>query len=219
MDNQATTEKIFTTRSVEETKQLASCLAQYVKPGDVILLKGDLGAGKTQFSQGLAEGLGIMDAVISPTFNILLEYHTGRVPLYHFDLYRLNDEEELEDIAFYETLESGGVSVIEWWDKFPDCMPEEYLSVEISVPVPAYALGGRTIVTNAHTSAPDDRTVETDALDELAIAANAPTNAPDERAIATDAPACADAPDERTIKSIAVGARYSQIIDLWCSVV
>ena len=124
----------ITTRSAQETKKIASKLAAHLRASDVILLKGGLGAGKTQFAQGLAAGLGVAQAITSPTFNILLEYHSGALPLYHFDLYRLNSEDELEDIAFYEVVEGGGVSVIEWWDKFPACMPDERLEIEISAP-------------------------------------------------------------------------------------
>ncbi|MBQ2681090.1 MAG: tRNA (adenosine(37)-N6)-threonylcarbamoyltransferase complex ATPase subunit type 1 TsaE, partial [Eggerthellaceae bacterium] len=90
--------------SVEETKSLAGKLAAVLQPGDVILLSGDLGAGKTQFTQGLAAGLGASEAVISPTFNIVLTYGSGRLPLHHFDLYRLEASEQLEDIALREYL-------------------------------------------------------------------------------------------------------------------
>lgn len=103
----------FVTHSAAETKQLAMNFARNLKPGDVIALQGDLGAGKTQFVQGVARYLGIEDVVMSPTFNILLQYENGKIPLYHFDLYRLNNEEELDDIAFFETIEADGISFIE----------------------------------------------------------------------------------------------------------
>lgn len=123
------------TPTAEATKQLAATLAPYLYPGDVILLKGDLGAGKTQFAQGLAEALGVRAQVTSPTFNILLEYHDGRVPLYHFDLYRLEDEAELDDIAYFEAIDGDGdgVALVEWGDKFPASMPCDYLEVSITV--------------------------------------------------------------------------------------
>lgn len=119
--------------SAEAMKQLAATLAPYVHPGDVIVLSGDLGAGKTQFTQGLAAALGVREAVCSPTFNILLTYPEARVPLYHFDLYRLDSEAQLEDIAFYETVDGDGVSLVEWGDRFPDAMPYNYLDVCIVV--------------------------------------------------------------------------------------
>ena len=119
--------------SAEAMKQLAATLAPYVHAGDAIVLSGDLGAGKTQFTQGLAAALGVREAVCSPTFNILLTYPEARVPLYHFDLYRLDSEAQLEDIAFYETVDGDGVSLIEWGDRFPDAMPYNYLDVCIMV--------------------------------------------------------------------------------------
>ena len=121
------------TRSVEATRQLGEVLAHYLQPGDVIVLDGSLGAGKTQFVQGVAKGLGIEEPVTSPTFNILQVYHGGRIPLYHFDLYRLNDSEELEDIGYFETLEGDGVSLIEWGKRFPNAMPYSYLEIDFSV--------------------------------------------------------------------------------------
>ena len=114
---------------VEDTKQMAAQLAAFVQAGDCVELSGDLGAGKTQFVQGLAVGLGISAQVISPTFNILLTYPEGRVPLFHFDLYRLDDALELEDIGFYDVLEDEGVVCIEWGDKFPEALPEDRLIV------------------------------------------------------------------------------------------
>lgn len=98
----------------------------------MVLLYGDLGAGKTQFVQGVARGLGITDEVTSPTFNILLEYE-GRIPLYHFDLYRLNEPEQLEDIDFYAVTEGDGASFIEWGDRFPEEMPADRLEVSLTV--------------------------------------------------------------------------------------
>lgn len=119
--------------SVEETQKLAACLSQALHVGDVITLEGDLGAGKTHFTQGLAGGLGITCAVTSPTFNVMIAYSDGRLPLYHFDLYRLNNPEELEDIAFFDYVESDGVSVVEWAMKFEDEMPEDRLDIRIMI--------------------------------------------------------------------------------------
>lgn len=122
---------VWPSSCVEETKRMAGMLAAFVQAGDCIELSGDLGAGKTQFVQGLAAGLGISAQVISPTFNILLTYPDGRVPLFHFDLYRLDDALELEDIGFYDVLEDEGVVCIEWGDKFPDALPDDRLIVRI----------------------------------------------------------------------------------------
>lgn len=121
------------TQSAEQTKQVAARLAQLLQPEDVILFTGDLGAGKTQFVQGVAQQLGVTDAVTSPTFNILISYEGGSLPLHHFDLYRLEDPDDLESIAFYETVEGAGASFVEWSEKFPDCMPEDALHVNMGV--------------------------------------------------------------------------------------
>lgn len=120
----------FHTNSPEETERAGDVLGQLTRPGDVIVLTGDLGAGKTHLVQGLASALGAAERVTSPTFNLLL-VHPGPVPLYHFDLYRLEREDELEDIAFYETVEGDGVSAIEWGDRFPASLPHDRLLVEI----------------------------------------------------------------------------------------
>ncbi len=122
-----------TTVSTEATKQLAGTLAPLLRAGDVILLSGDLGAGKTQFVQGVAAQLGVAGAVTSPTFNIMVSYEQAALPLYHFDLYRLERPEELEDIGYFETLDGPGASFVEWGDKFPEEMPYEYLDVHITV--------------------------------------------------------------------------------------
>lgn len=117
------------TGSVRETKELAATLAPLLCAGDAVLLEGDLGAGKTQFVQAVAKGLGVTESVVSPTFNIMIAYQGGSLELDHFDLYRLDSEEELEDIGYWETLEAGGVCFIEWGSKFPQCLPEDFLRV------------------------------------------------------------------------------------------
>ena len=138
------------TTSSEATKPLAVTLAPYLHAGDVIVLTGDLGAGKTQFVQGVAAGLGVRDQVTSPTFNILLTYPGGTLPLYHFDLYRLDSADQLEDTGYYETIDADGASFIEWGEKFPESLPYGYLEVCISVDsegnrsVEAHAYGDRS---------------------------------------------------------------------------
>lgn len=119
--------------SVETTQAYARALAPLLCAGDVISLDGDLGAGKTHFTQGLAAGLGIDEVPTSPTFNLMIAYTQGRLPLYHFDLYRLNDALELEDIAFYDYVEAEGVSCIEWANKFDEEMPEDRLALYLRV--------------------------------------------------------------------------------------
>lgn len=117
--------------SVDDTIELGRELATLLQADDCVVLSGDLGAGKTQFAKGFADGLGVDDEITSPTFNVLIEYVGDELPLLHFDLYRLDDEEDLIDIDFYGLLESGGVSLVEWGDKFPDAMPDERVDVVI----------------------------------------------------------------------------------------
>ncbi len=134
------------TTSPEATKQLAATLAPYLKAGDVVVLEGDLGAGKTQFVQGVAAGLGVPGQVTSPTFNILLAYAEGSLPLYHFDLYRLERPEDLEDVGYFETLDGDGASFVEWGGKFPDALPYGYLEVVLQ----SDAQGVRTVRAHAY---------------------------------------------------------------------
>ncbi len=120
------------TRSPEETAALAERLGAAVEAGTVLCLVGDLGAGKTLFTQGFARGLGVTGEVTSPTFALMNQYR-GRLTVTHFDLYRLEREEELDEIGFYEFAEpSGGVVLIEWADKFPDALPEPHIRLEIA---------------------------------------------------------------------------------------
>lgn len=116
--------------TVAETKQIAQMLAVYIKPNDVILLDGDLGAGKTTFTKGLAIGLGIKNNVKSPTFNLIREYHQGRLPLFHMDVYRLEGVGG-DDLGLEEYFNGGGVSVIEWSEFVQDEIPQEHLQVQI----------------------------------------------------------------------------------------
>lgn len=116
------------TASPEETMAWGFCLGRLLKAGDILCLTGDLGAGKTHLTKGIAQGLGIENAVTSPTYTILHIYD-GRLPLYHFDLYRIEQAEELDEIGFTEYIYGRGVSIVEWADKFPAALPQERLTV------------------------------------------------------------------------------------------
>ncbi len=122
--------KRFVTKSAEETRKLAQRLGALLSEGSLVILTGDLGAGKTTFTQGLAKGLGIEKRVISPTFTILRIYQ-GRMPLYHIDAYRLEGNDA--DLGFEEMMEDDGVCVIEWPDFLRDRLPEEYLEISITL--------------------------------------------------------------------------------------
>lgn len=122
-------EKTFVTSTTDETIDLGERLGRLLQAGDVLVLTGDLGAGKTQLTKGIARGMGISDDVTSPTFNILMVYEGGAMPLYHFDLYRLDDPDQLEDIGFYDALEGDGPCVIEWGEQFSDEIGDERLDV------------------------------------------------------------------------------------------
>ncbi|MBP2033158.1 tRNA threonylcarbamoyladenosine biosynthesis protein TsaE [Clostridium algifaecis] len=115
---------------VEDTISLGKRLGKILKAGDIICLNGDLGTGKTHFVKGLAEGLNIKDPITSPTFSIVNEYE-GRLKLYHFDVYRVNDPDEIEAIGFDEYIFSDAVSVIEWSNYINELIPEEYIEVNI----------------------------------------------------------------------------------------
>ena len=124
------TRQTISTISRDATQSVGAALADLVRAGDVLTLSGDLGAGKTQLTKGLAAALGVSEPVTSPTFNILL-VHQGRIPLYHFDLYRLETADQLEDLDYWGTLEADGVSVVEWGDRFAEAIPDECVTVTI----------------------------------------------------------------------------------------
>lgn len=126
-----TDQTIFNTKSPEQTASLGRRLANYLKPGDVVLVIGDLGAGKTCFIQGLCSGLGIDEPVTSPTFTLVNEYD-GRVSVAHFDLYRLDTPDSVLDIGFEEYLDAH-VCLIEWGDKFLGIMPSNAIIVRIGI--------------------------------------------------------------------------------------
>ena len=122
----------FKSDAPARTAELARRLAGVLRPGTVICLDGDLGAGKTLFVQNLAAGLGVQGEVTSPTFNLMNLYEDGRLPLVHFDLYRLEQEYELDEIGFYDYAENpDGLVLIEWAEKFPECLPEDHIALEI----------------------------------------------------------------------------------------
>lgn len=113
----------------EETFLLGRSLGQEAEPGEVYTLIGDLGVGKTVFAQGFAAGLGVTEQVNSPTFTILQIYEEGRLPFYHFDVYRIGDVEEMEEIGYEDCFYGRGVSVIEWADLIREILPEHYCRV------------------------------------------------------------------------------------------
>ena len=123
----------FISNSPAETKAIGRQLANDVEAGAVLALKGDLGSGKTLFTKGLVAGLGCSAAVTSPTFTIVHEYQGGRLPVYHFDFFRLENRESATRLGLEDYFFGEGVSVIEWADRFPDLLPEQarWISFEI----------------------------------------------------------------------------------------
>ena len=112
----------FITHSPEETERLGKALAALLQPGDIIAYRGDLGAGKTAFTRGLAKGLGCREQVTSPTYTIVNEYLSGRLPLFHFDMYRLASSDDLWSIGWEDYLDRGGVCAVEWSENVDDAM-------------------------------------------------------------------------------------------------
>jgi len=124
-------EKVFETYSPEETLEIGKLLGENAAPGEVYALIGDLGAGKTVFTKGFAQELGIEEPVNSPTFTILQIYEEGRIPLYHFDVYRIEEPEEMEEVGFDEYIDGDGVCLIEWAGRIGDLLPPEVIVVRI----------------------------------------------------------------------------------------
>ena len=116
----------------EQTIALGQILGKLLQAGDVLVLTGDLGAGKTQLTKGIAAGMGVADDVTSPTFTIEMVYEGTLMPLYHFDLYRLNNPDQLEDTGLYDALESDGPTIIEWGEQFAEQIGERTLDVYVS---------------------------------------------------------------------------------------
>ncbi|HCA21028.1 MAG: tRNA (adenosine(37)-N6)-threonylcarbamoyltransferase complex ATPase subunit type 1 TsaE [Eubacterium sp.] len=120
------------TYSEQETYDFAYSLAQEALPGQVYCLNGDLGVGKTVFARGFGAGLGIDEPIVSPTFTILKEYDEGRLPLYHFDVYRIGSSDEMEEVGYFDKLDrADGVCLIEWSVLIEDVIPEDAINVEI----------------------------------------------------------------------------------------
>ena len=117
----------YITNSPEETEKVGAALAQTLQPGTVIAYRGDLGAGKTAFTRGLARGLGYVEPVTSPTYTIVNEYLGGRLPLFHFDMYRLASSDDLWDIGWEDYLDRGGVCAVEWSENVADAMENAIL--------------------------------------------------------------------------------------------
>ena len=119
------------TFSPEETLAFGEELGKNAKPGQVYTLIGDLGVGKTVLTQGIAKGLGIEEPICSPTFTIVQEYHTGRMPFYHFDVYRIGCVEEMDEIGFEDYVYGDGLTMIEWANLIEEILPEQYHRITI----------------------------------------------------------------------------------------
>ena len=123
--------EIIETNSAEETEALGTKLAKEAKAGQVFTLIGDLGVGKTVFTQGFAKGLDIDEAICSPTFTIVQVYDSGRIPFYHYDVYRIGDVEEMDEIGYEDYIYGDGVSLIEWANLIEEILPDRYTRVTI----------------------------------------------------------------------------------------
>ncbi|MGF6906322.1 tRNA (adenosine(37)-N6)-threonylcarbamoyltransferase complex ATPase subunit type 1 TsaE [Fusobacterium sp. PH5-44] len=115
----------------DEINQISQKLANFVKEGEVVVLIGDLGTGKTTFVQKFAKELGVIENLKSPTFNYVLEYYSGRLPLFHFDVYRISNPEEVYEIGYEDYINGNGVSIIEWGDIISSELPKEYINISL----------------------------------------------------------------------------------------
>lgn len=122
---------LYETYSAEETSSLGEKIGAEAQPGDVYTLIGDLGVGKTVFTQGLARGLGITEPICSPTFTIVQVYEEGRLPFYHFDVYRIGDVEEMDEIGYEDYFYGDGIAMIEWANLIEEILPERYHQITI----------------------------------------------------------------------------------------
>ena len=123
--------KVVVSQCEKDTFELGKKLGENCKPGDIILLNGDLGVGKTVFTKGFGKGLGIDEPICSPTFTIMQIYESGRLPLYHFDVYRIGDIEEMEEIGYDDYFFGQGICLIEWADLIEEILPEKLIKVTI----------------------------------------------------------------------------------------
>ncbi len=122
---------VYETNSPEETYEIGRRMGADATPGTIITLDGDLGAGKTLFTKGFAEGLGVTEPVNSPTFTILQEYHDGRIPLFHFDVYRIGDPGEMDEVGFDDYVYGDGATLIEWSKLIDELIPREAVRITI----------------------------------------------------------------------------------------
>ena len=123
--------KVVYIKNEQETRSFGKKLAAELAPGIVIALTGDLGTGKTALTKSIAEGLGITEVITSPTFNIVKEYYSGRIPMYHFDVYRIGDIDEMYELGYEEYFYGNGVSIVEWADLIEDIIPEDAIRIDI----------------------------------------------------------------------------------------
>lgn len=122
---------VFETKTAKETFQLGFSIGKSAKPGQIYTLTGDLGAGKTVFTQGVAKGLGIAEPICSPTFTIVQVYDNGRMPFYHFDVYRIGDIEEMDEIGYEDYFYGRGICLIEWADLIEEILPADRIRIQI----------------------------------------------------------------------------------------
>lgn len=123
---------VYETFSDKETFELGKRVGKNARPGDIVCLSGDLGVGKTVFSKGVAAGLGITENICSPTFTIVLEYRQGRIPLYHFDVYRIEDLSEMDDIGYEEYFFGDGLCIVEWGRMIEELLPHNTTYIDIA---------------------------------------------------------------------------------------
>lgn len=123
--------KVVYIKNEQETRSIGKKLAAELAPGIVIALTGDLGTGKTALTKSIAEGLGITEVITSPTFNIVKEYYSGRIPMYHFDVYRIGDIDEMYELGYEEYFYGNGVCIVEWADLIEDIIPEDAIRIDI----------------------------------------------------------------------------------------